>query len=1238
VASQDDQPTSRPDAAGANAASAPAVLAIVVAHDPGEWFDETLESLAAQDHPRLGVLVLDTSGASTDDQAGPDPVLAQRVAAVLPRARVERVEAPGFGQAANIAIARTPRASLLLLLHDDVALAPDVVSLLVAEVREGNAGIVGPKLVHWDEPDRLLHVGLGSDRFAVPVPVVDGPELDQQQYDTLTDTFAIPGGCMLIRTDLFREIGGYDPDIAFRGDDIDLCWRAQIAGARVVVVPGAVARHRADLDQRRGADLVRRERARHEIHTVLTCSSWATLLVVVPQLAALTVLEAVFAVVRGRFGHARAVLGAWWWNVRHLGPIRQRRALIRSFREVRDRDVRRIQSRGSARLRLFLRGQLSDSDATASLGASSRGLARSLRARASVPSTAMLGLVVLLALLGSRHLLTRAIPAIGEMQLFAAGPRALLSDWWRGWHAVGGGSSAAAPTGRMLLALTGVVTLGHMGLARTLLVLLPLVIGPVGMWRFLRLFGSARARAIGTMLYLGNPLPWNAVAAGSWSTLVLYAAMPWMLGSLALAMEVSPLAPGGNRGRGRSTSTRTRVLAFGVLLAFVAAAVPAAAALALVIATGLALGSLLVGSTRGLARLAITAVGGALVAAVLHGPWTLALLRGGWGIVIGGADTDASARPSVGTLLRFGGGPIDGHVLGYALFGTALLALIVADGWRLEWAVRAWSVALVCWATMWTGGRGWLPFALPPIGVLLAPAAAGLAVAVAMGVLAVEVDLPARRFGWRQPVVGAGAALIALSFLPFAGGASSGRWSMPRQDFHATLSQLGTNSTVGGFRTVWLGDPRALPVPGLAQADGTALAVLADHAPGFEDRWPVPATEAIDGIGRALDSARGDATVRLGRLLAPYGVRYLVLPERRAPDPFAVDDYPLPSSLTRALATQLDLERVQGVNTAVTIYRNNAWFPTVAILPDAIATAAVGADDSGVEQLAIVGATPALGGASAGSANASGPIAPGSRLYSSNASGSWTLHVGGQDIDGDVALASAGEVFTVPATVSGSATLSPATSVFRHASLVLQIAVWLAAMVLAARWRERDLLLRSARASSARSSRRATRLDRASRVAVPVEPDDWDIGLERGFPATALTLDQTDETDETDGPRPATAANVWRDDPELLVDPDDDSEDEDASNDDDDDASNDEDASNDDDDDDDDDVEFDDFADLAAVADDPALDSTADLDGADLDGADLDGADLDGADLDGADLDDADPDTETGPTMTGNRP
>src|SRR5271165_595152 len=198
---------------------APPVVAVVVASDPARWFEECLKALAAQDYPNLDVLVVD---AASHDQ------LTGRVAAVLPRAFICRQpENRGFSAGANEALVAVEGASHLLICHDDVAPAPDAVRRMVEQAFRSNAGIVGPKFVEWDAPDRLLQVGLGVDRLGASFERVEPGELDQAQHDEVREVFAVPGGCTLVRADLFRALGGLDPDIELFGEDVDLCWRAQ---------------------------------------------------------------------------------------------------------------------------------------------------------------------------------------------------------------------------------------------------------------------------------------------------------------------------------------------------------------------------------------------------------------------------------------------------------------------------------------------------------------------------------------------------------------------------------------------------------------------------------------------------------------------------------------------------------------------------------------------------------------------------------------------------------------------------------------------------------------------------------------------------------------------------------------------------------------------------------------------------------------------------------------------------
>ena len=218
-------------AQGSGATAAPPVVAVVVVHAPGPWFDECVESLAHQDYPALRTVFLIADGAE-DGIAG-------RISSILPEAIVEQLPTnPGFGPAANTITQFVEGDNgFFCFCHDDVVLDADAVRTMVEELYRSNAGIVGPKLVTWDNARVLEDVGLDVDRFGHPASRVDIGEVDQEQHDAVTDVFAVPSACFLVRADLFGALGGFDPAMSYHGEDVDLCWRAHISGARVIVAP-----------------------------------------------------------------------------------------------------------------------------------------------------------------------------------------------------------------------------------------------------------------------------------------------------------------------------------------------------------------------------------------------------------------------------------------------------------------------------------------------------------------------------------------------------------------------------------------------------------------------------------------------------------------------------------------------------------------------------------------------------------------------------------------------------------------------------------------------------------------------------------------------------------------------------------------------------------------------------------------------------------------------------------------
>ncbi len=185
--------------------AAPTVVAVVVTRNPGPWFEDTLASIAAQDYPGISILVLDD---------GSVEAVTARVAAIVPSAFVRRETLSiGYAAAANLVLSMVQGATYYLFCHDDVALAPDAVEHLVAEAQRCAAGAVTPKLVSWDDHERMLAIGMGLDRTGRPLDLIEPFELDQGQHDAPRDVAFAPGPTLLVRATVFAAAGGFDPTL-----------------------------------------------------------------------------------------------------------------------------------------------------------------------------------------------------------------------------------------------------------------------------------------------------------------------------------------------------------------------------------------------------------------------------------------------------------------------------------------------------------------------------------------------------------------------------------------------------------------------------------------------------------------------------------------------------------------------------------------------------------------------------------------------------------------------------------------------------------------------------------------------------------------------------------------------------------------------------------------------------------------------------------------------------------------
>ncbi|MEX1008863.1 MAG: glycosyltransferase, partial [Acidimicrobiia bacterium] len=647
----------------------PPVVAVIVTCNPGAWFEDTLAGMAAQDYPDLTVLVVDC-GSDEDPTA--------RVAEHLPHAFVRRLDASaGFASAANEALRVVEGATFLMLCHDDVVPDTPTVRVLVEEAYRSNAGIVGPKLVSADDPRVLLEVGRAIDRFGAPYTGIEPGEFDQEQHDGVRDVFYVTTATMLVRVDLFAELGGFDPATFPGAEDLDLCWRARLAGARVLVVPDARVSHREAADDRRRVDRPDETAlVRSRVRVLLTSYSLLTLLWLVPVGVVLSFVEALGDLVTGHPRRARAAIAGWFSNLFHLRRLRASRKRAQKLRKVRDHDLRELQIGSATRLGVFVSHHLQTDERLRSFGDRGRSAVGTVSDRVRGPAAFAVLAFVGVVLVGSRKFISGGVPGIGTLVPWPSDAD-LFDAFGSAWRYTGLGSASAAPPLLALMGTLGTVLFGAVGLARTLLVVAALPLGAVGAYRFTRRLGGRRGPALAAGVAYGvNPVARNAIAAGRFGPLMFYVLLPFVLGRIVRLAGLDADATQGELVP--DPKPRGRFLRLALLVTLAAACYPVAPALFVVAAAAFVLAAPFARGWGSAFRAVGIAAAAALAAVVLLLPWPLAYA----GSHFDAASLGFAFRPDLGLseILRFESGPSGAGWTMWGLVVGAAVPLFLATG------------------------------------------------------------------------------------------------------------------------------------------------------------------------------------------------------------------------------------------------------------------------------------------------------------------------------------------------------------------------------------------------------------------------------------------------------------------------------------------------------------------------------------------------------------------------------
>ena len=496
------------------------VTAVLVAHQGGEWLDETIAGLAAQTHAPDLIVAVNNGG---DTSVGEQLIASGAAHVVGIPARVP------YGNA----IAQGVRAACLAdgdinaendwiwLLTEDACPEPEALDRILSTVRRAQSvAVAGPKLVDWDHPERIIELGQSLTRYGSRW-LLRRQELDQQQYDHLQDVLGVGPVGMLVRRDIWERLGGFDPAYPVFDDGLDFCVRARLAGYRVEVAPASRIRF-----ARSGVGGPRIDRRRSVMRTAHRQARTSQL--------------------HRRISYAPAFVAFFeWLGLPLYGVLRMLWALLRE-------QPGNMLGELAAALMVFFRPHRIIASRRRIKTQSSAGWAaiRPLRVDPKAVRTArMIDREAILASTGRQRRELHFISSGGLAVLSVAIVVTLILTWWAFAHTslTGGGMAPLSSIGELwrntraldgvpadpftwVLALIGSLTFWNPSHAIVLLMIVAIPLTALGGWIWAaQLTASKSGRALVGIGFALSPMLLDSLSGGRLPTLILTIVLPWLL-------------------------------------------------------------------------------------------------------------------------------------------------------------------------------------------------------------------------------------------------------------------------------------------------------------------------------------------------------------------------------------------------------------------------------------------------------------------------------------------------------------------------------------------------------------------------------------------------------------------------------------------------------------------------------------------------------------------------------------
>jgi len=305
---------------------APRVGVVMLAYGDEPVLDLAVDAVLASTGVQVRLVLVD-NGCRRPDLAQ----IADRAAVVLLRPGTNL----GFAGGVDAGAALVDE-EFLALVNSDAVVAPDALARLTAVAADPAVGIASGSIRLADDPETMNSVG--NPVHMLGLSWAGGLGEPASRHADARDVASASGAGLVLRRELWQQLGGFPVEFFAYHEDVDLSWRVWQRGLTVRYVPDAVVEHHYEFS-RNPQKMYLLERNR--LLFVLTCYGGRTLVLLAPLLVA---FELAMGLVAAAQGWGRLKVRGWRWVLGHLGWVSARRRAVQAARRVPDRELAHLWS------------------------------------------------------------------------------------------------------------------------------------------------------------------------------------------------------------------------------------------------------------------------------------------------------------------------------------------------------------------------------------------------------------------------------------------------------------------------------------------------------------------------------------------------------------------------------------------------------------------------------------------------------------------------------------------------------------------------------------------------------------------------------------------------------------------------------------------------------------------------------------------------------------------------------